>query len=477
MKKFIPTLLTSLLIMSCSQLQATPTSSNIIVGDNNMPKNIIMVVGDGMGPAFTTAYRYYNDNPNTPEIERTVFDRNFKGTSSTYPDPESGYITDSAASATALSTGIKTYNNSIGLDINRLPVETVLEYAKKQGKKTGVVVTVQINHATPASYLAHNEHRYNYNAIADSYIDDGIKADLYLGGGWKYFIRKDRNLVEEFIESGFHYIDKYSEIDSIPTDKPVLGLFDKTNLPWALDDTNKHRLSMMTKAATKQLENKNGYFMLVEGSQVDYGGHARDIAAAMAEMDDLAKTIEYLESYVAKNPDTLVVITADHSTGGLTIGKKTERTDPNINSKYLWRPEFIRAMTMSPQTMASKFVENDLSIENINEFMTFDITDADLTNLKEAKVIDQNIINQFNQLSAAEKKGKRAPRAYQSVLNVITKIIDMKTNTGWGSISPSGTHTAVDVPVFAFGKGSENFNGFQDNTDIAKKIFTLLGKK
>ena len=477
MKKFIPTLLTSLLIMSCSQLQATPTSSNIIASDNNMPKNIIMVVGDGMGPAFTTAYRYYNDNPNTPEIEKTVFDRNYKGSSSTYPDPESGYITDSAASATALSTGIKTYNNSIGLDINRLPVETVLEYAKKQGKKTGVVVTVQINHATPASYLAHNEHRYNYNAIADSYIDDGIKADLYLGGGWKYFIRKDRNLVEEFIESGFHYIDKYSEIDSIPNDKPVLGLFDKTNLPWALDDTNKHRLSMMTKAATKQLENKNGYFMLVEGSQVDYGGHARDIAAAMAEMDDLAKTIEYLESYVVKNPDTLVVITADHSTGGLTIGKKTERTDPNINSKYLWRPEFIRAMTMSPQTMASKFVENDLSIENINEFMTFDITDADLTNLKEAKVIDQNIINQFNQLSATEKKGKRAPRAYQSVLNVITKIIDMKTNTGWGSISPSGTHTAVDVPVFAFGKGSENFNGFQDNTDIAKKIFTLLGKK
>ena len=477
MKKFIPTLLTSLLIMSCSQLQATPTSSNIIASDNNMPKNIIMVVGDGMGPAFTTAYRYYNDNPNTPEIEKTVFDRNYKGSSSTYPDPESGYITDSAASATALSTGIKTYNNSIGLDINRLPVETVLEYAKKQGKKTGVVVTVQINHATPASYLAHNEHRYNYNAIADSYIDDGIKADLYLGGGWKYFIRKDRNLVEEFIESGFHYIDKYSEIDSIPNDKPVLGLFDKTNLPWALDDTNKHRLSMMTKAATKQLENKNGYFMLVEGSQVDYGGHARDIAAAMAEMDDLAKTIEYLESYVVKNPDTLVVITADHSTGGLTIGKKTERTDPNITSKYLWRPEFIRAMTMSPQTMASKFVENDLSIENINEFMTFDITDADLTNLKEAKVIDQNIINQFNQLSATEKKGKRAPRAYQSVLNVITKIIDMKTNTGWGSISPSGTHTAVDVPVFAFGKGSENFNGFQDNTDIAKKIFTLLGKK
>lgn len=476
MKKFIPTLLTSLLIMSCTQLQATQKSPENTMTDN-MPKNIIMVVGDGMGPAFTSAYRYYNDDPNTPEIEQTVFDRNFTGTSSTYPDPESGYVTDSAASATALSTGIKTYNNAIGLDINREPIETVLEYAKKQGKKTGVVVTVQINHATPASYLAHNVHRYNYNAIADSYIDDGIKADLYLGGGLQYFIREDRNLVEEFIASGFHYIDKYSEIASIPKDKPVLGLFDKTNLPWALDDTNKHRLSMMTKAATKQLENKNGYFMLVEGSQIDYGGHARDIAAAMAEMDDLAKTLEYLESYVAQNPDTLVVITADHSTGGLTIGKKTERTDPNINSKYLWRPEFIRAMTMSPQAMAIKFTDNELSLENMNKLMTFDITEADIINMKQAKLIDQDIIKQFNLLSSADKKGKRTPRPYQSVLNVITKIIDVKTNTGWGSISPSGTHTGIDVPVFAFGKGSENFNGFQDNTDIAKKIFTLLGKK
>ncbi|ARD46169.1 alkaline phosphatase [Colwellia sp. PAMC 21821] len=476
MKKFIPTLLTSLLVMSCSQLQAT---SHVPVNTvaSNTPKNIIMVVGDGMGPAYTTAYRYYNDNPATPEIEPTVFDRNFTGTSSTYPAPESGYVTDSAASATALSTGVKTYNNAIGLDINRQPIETVLEYAKQSGKKTGVVVTVQINHATPASYLAHNVHRYNYNAIADSYIDDGIKADLYFGGGWEYFIRKDRNLVNEFIESGFHYIDKYSEINSIPKNTPVLGLFDHTNLPWALDDTNKHRLSLMTKAATKQLENKDGFFMLVEGSQIDYGGHARDIAAAMAEMDDLAKTIEYLETYVAENPDTLVVITADHSTGGLTIGKKTERSDPNINSKYLWKPEFLRSMTMSPKTIALKFTDEDLTLAQVNGLLSFDISSQDLNNLQQAKLSDKDIVKQFSLLSAADKKGKRTPKNYQSVLNVITKIIDMKTNTGWGSISPSGTHTGIDVPVFAFGKGSEMFNGFQDNTDIAKKIFTLLGKK
>ncbi len=479
MKKLVPTLLASLLIISCSHLPAGKNidKSLLATDTNKLPKNIIMVIGDGMGPAYTSAYRYFNDDPKTLKIEETVFDRNFVGTSSTYPAAESGYITDSAASATALSTGVKTYNGSIGLDTNRQPIETVLEYAKKHGKKTGVVATLQINHATPASYLAHNVHRYNYNAIADSYIDDGIKADLYFGGGWKYFIREDRNLVNEFIASGFHYIDKYNGLSSIPANKPVLGLFAETGLPWALDDSNKYRLTMMTKAATKQLENDNGYFMLIEGSQIDYGGHARDIAAAITEMDDMAKTLEFLETYVRENPDTLVVITADHSTGGLTIGKKTGRSDDNINSKYLWNPEILRSMTMSPQAIAKQLTQHTLSIAQISKMLSFKITEIDLNNLAQAKLEDRNIIKRFNALSAAAKKGKRQPKAYQSTLNVITKLIDVKTNTGWGSISDSGTHTGIDVPVFAFGKGSEMFNGFQDNTDIAKKIFTLLGKK
>ncbi|MBA6289926.1 alkaline phosphatase [Colwellia sp. MB3u-4] len=476
MKKFIPTLLTSLMILSCGQLQASDDAKTSTIADSS-PKNIIMIIGDGMGPAYTSAYRYFHDDPNTAEIEQTVFDRHFVGSSSTYPAAESGYITDSAASATALSTGIKSYNGAIGVNVNKQPVETVLEYAKQSGKKTGVVLTLQINHATPAAYLAHNVHRYNYNAIADSYIDDGIKADLYFGGGWKYFIREDRNIVDEFIESGFHYIDKYSEISTIPANKPVLGLFAKTGLPWALDDTNKYRLSMMTQAATKQLENDNGFFMLIEGSRIDYGGHARDIAAAMHEMDDLAKTLEYLETYVKEHPDTLVVITADHSTGGLSIGKKTERSNANINSKYLWKPEFLRSMTVSPETIAKRFMDKELSLTQLGELLSFKITAADMENLQQAKLADHQIVKQFKLLAADVKKAKRKPRPYQSVLNVITKIIDIKTNTGWGSISASGTHTGIDVPVFAFGKGSEMFSGFQDNTDIAKKIFTLLGKK
>jgi len=473
MKNVSSVVLLALATFSCQQVKV----------DNNHQqptkqiKNIIMVVADGMGPAYTSAYRYYNDDPNTPTIEQTVFDRHLVGSASTYPAPISGYITDSAAAATALATGVKTYNDAIGVDVNKKPVETVLEWAKLQGKKTGIVVTSQIIHATPASYLAHNESRRNYNAIADSYIDNGVKADVYLGGGWKYFIRKDRNLVDEFKANGFHYVDDYNSLNTIPENTPVFGLFGKKGLPWALDDKDSNRLSTMTKAALPLLENDNGYFMLIEASQIDWGGHGRDIAAAMAEVDDLAKTLEYLESYVVKNPNTLVVVTADHSTGGLSIGRKTAKLDKSIRSSYLWQPQILRTMKNSPESIAKKLTNELLTIEQASELLNFKLTEPELTLLKAAKLKGKEIIKQFNLLSKAEKKGKWAPAKHDALLTAIKKIIDVRTNTGWGSISDSGTHTGIDVPVFAFGKQKQLFAGSIDNTDIAKNIFKLLGKK
>lgn len=480
MKKLISAAFVTLALGACTTTEhASDISSDNSVVPNSLssPKNIIMIVGDGMGPAYTTAYRYYNDDPTTVEIEQSVFDKHYVGTSSTYPAKVSGYITDSAAAATALATGVKTYNDAISVDTNKKPLLTVLEWAKQQGKKTGIVVTSQINHATPASYLSHNENRNNYNAIADSYIDNGIKADLYFGGGWKYFIREDRHLVNEFKAAGFQYIDDYQELSTLERNKPVLGLFGDSGLPWSLDDKEKHRLSLMTETATKQLKNPNGYFMLVEGSQIDWGGHGRDIGAAMAEMDDLAKTIAFLEEYVAKNPDTLVVLTADHSTGGLSIGRKTAKSNKDIHSKYLWQPEILRTLTLSPEKFAKTFANNNLTLAQVNKMLNFEISAEDMTLLLQSKQEGIKILEQYQQLSAAQKYTKWAPKAEGQILIAIKKIIDIQTNTGWGSISASGTHTAIDVPVYAFGKGSEQFNGQIDNTDIAKKIFTLLGKK
>ncbi|MBA6338584.1 MULTISPECIES: alkaline phosphatase [unclassified Colwellia] len=444
---------------STAMLLNTETAKNI-----PSPKNIIMVIADGMGPAYTTSYRYFNDDPTTDIVEETVFDRLLVGSASTYPASVSGVVTDSAAGATALATGYKTYNGAIALDVNKNSVETVLEFARKQGKKTGVVVTSQINHATPAGYLTHNESRNNYNAIADSYIDNGIKADVYFGGGWKYFIREDRNLIEEFKASGFQYIDNYNALNTLKADMPVIGLFDDTGLPSALDDSDPYRLSAMTKVAIKQLENSKGYFMLVEASQVDWAGHSNDIATAMAEMSDLAKTMEYLEEYVKQNPDTLVILTADHSTGGLTVGAR---------GKYEWHPEVLRTMKSSPSTIAKQLANSQITQQELSKLLNFDVTNNEVEQIEAAKIFAVEEIATYKSLDEQEKLKTKEPTMNNIISSAIKNIIDIRTNTGW----TSGGHTAIDVPLHTLGKSSEVLKGKVDNTDVAKQIFLLLGKK
>ena len=154
----------SLLALLCA-------STSVYASD--APKNVIYMIGDGMGPAYTTAYRYFKDDPTTKQIETTVFDTILTGMARTYPDDHT-YVTDSAAGATALSSGHKSYNGAIAVDTDKKPVKTMLEIAKERGMTTALVATSQINHATPASFATHNESRRNYDAIANEYIDNKI---------------------------------------------------------------------------------------------------------------------------------------------------------------------------------------------------------------------------------------------------------------------------------------------------------------
>ncbi len=411
------------------------------------PKNIIMIVADGMGPAYTTAYRYYADDPSTAEIDTTIFDQWHVGNSSTYPASVSGVVTDSAASATALASGIKSYNGAIGMDVNKQPVTSVLHRAKAKGMKTGLAVTSQIVHATPAAYVAHNESRQNYNQIADSYFDDRIngehKVDVMLGGGTNYFIRDDRDVRQLFVEQGYQYIDNYGQLSSLSNNTGALGLFAPVGLPWALDDSDPSRLRTMAKTAARLLENNQGYFLLLEASQVDWAGHGRDINSAMAEMQDLHAMLEWLAEYQAQHPDTLVVLTADHSTGGLTLA---------ANGEYRWEPESLHGITSSVTAMIKHLVNSEKEpaarLAYIEQQLGFALTEDEQ---KSVLAMDMSTKS-------------------RSLESVIKQIIDRKTNTGWTTWG----HTAVDVQVFAVGPGAERFAGHQDNTDIAKRLFELL---
>lgn len=418
----------------CTQVYANP-----------MPKNIIMVVGDGMGPEYTTAYRMLMDDKSTPEVELTIFDKLLVGMASTHPVHTEGYVTDSAAGATALATGVKTYNGAIGVDADKKPVLSVLEYAKQHGLKTGIAVTSQINHATPAGYSAHNVSRQNYDEIADSYFDDKIngqfKLDVMLGGGWKYFLRPDRNLVKAFQDAGFQYVDDLKQLNQLEPNVALLGLFADSGLPWALDMQDKQRLPLLVKTAVKQLENEKGFFLLAEASQIDWGGHANDIVAAMGEMHDMALTLEWLSQYVDTHPNTLLVVTADHSTGGMTIG---------ANGEYNWAPNWLQNVKGSPVSIAKLLVNSNDRIATANEQLGFELNEE-----------EQALITSIE--SSNDKL----------YYKVIKAILDRRSFTGW----TTGGHTGVDVQIFAKGPGSELFKGHLDNTDIAKNIFILQGRK
>jgi len=437
-------LLTSITIGLLSSFTSFADTKTFNPSAKKTPKNIIMVVGDGMGPAYTTAYRYLKDDITTPLVELTVFDQLLVGMASTYPVLSQGYVTDSAAAATALATGHKTYNGAISVDTDKKDLLTLMEQAKKIGKKTGLAVTSQINHATPAAYFSHNESRRNYNAIADSYFDNKIngqfKADVMLGGGTKYFIRPDRNLVEEFKAAGYQYADSFDELTQLNKKQPVLGLFASTGLPWALDSKNSDRLLTLSKTAIKHLENDAGYVLLIEASQIDWAGHSNDITSAMGEMEDLATTLTWLKQYVAERDDTLLVVTADHSTGGLTVA---------ANGVYMWQPEVLNNISASPKKIASKLAKSStMSKDEINQIVGFKLSD-----------VEHDIFATINDKMSYEKQLKI--------------MIDRRTNTGW----TTGGHTGIDVQVFATGAGSQAFSGHQTNTDIATKIFSVLSKQ
>ena len=405
------------------------------------PKNVIYMIGDGMGPAFTTAYRYYKDDPTTKEIETTVFDTMLKGMAHTYPDDHT-YVTDSAAGATALSSGHKSYNGAIAVDTTKKPVKTMLEIAKEQGMTTALVATSQINHATPASFAAHNESRRNYDDIANDYIDNKIAGklpvDLMLGGGTQYFIRDDRNLVDEFKKAGYQYGDDIKNLGQI-TQIPAIGLYAPKGLPFALDE-NPTRLKQLTSKAFDLLDGQNdkGFFVMIEGSQIDWCGHANDIACAMAEMDDFAKSIETAKAYVDNNPDTILVITADHSTGGLTIG---------AHGQYKWGTDIIKGVKATAGTLTKLLMGSD-NLKTVWQANTrIEFTTENEIKLKQAKAMGEKTLN----------------LAVKSIINDLSF-------TGW----TTGGHTASDVQVFAYGKNSDDFIGSQNNTDIAKKLISYI---
>ncbi|ALS77261.1 alkaline phosphatase [Planococcus kocurii] len=428
--------------------KANSSSSNQSKEDKkDNVQNIIFLIGDGVGTSYTSVYRYLQDDVSTKKVEEISFDSYLVGQQSTYPDDPTENVTDSASAATAMAAGIKTYNNAIAVDNDESNVTTVLEAAKKKGKATGLVATSEITHATPASFGAHDLARKNMTAIADDYYDELIdgehKVDILLGGGTELFDRTDRNLTKEFQKDGYSYVTDRDELLSDDGEQ-VLGLFAPAGLPKMVDrDENIPSLEEMTTSAIDRLsEDKDGFFLMVEGSQVDWSGHDNDIVAAMSEMEDYDKAFQAAIEFAKKDGNTLVVATADHSTGGFSIG---------ADGVYNWLMEPIKAAKRTPDFMAQQIVDGASVEETLHEYIDLDLTAEEVDMVKK--------VEKSNDVTVIDDS--------------IEKIFDKRSHTGW---TTSG-HTGEDVPVYAYGPASRKFAGQLDNTDHAKIIFDLLKAK
>lgn len=273
------------------------------------PKNVIFMIGDGMGIA--QVYSGMVANNNHLAIEQCTY----SGFSKTYSF--SDFTTDSGAGGTALACGVKTRNGMIGMSPDSVAVLSILEQAEQNNLSTGIVVACAVTHATPASYIAHQVNRNMYEEIAADYLKTDI--DVFIGGGKKYFEdRTDgKNLSIELKEKNYNVVYTLADVKATKTGKLAGLLYDDQN-PGMPERGN--MLPEATEAAINILKNnKKGFFLMVEGSQIDWASHANNVKQTALEMQDFDNTIAKVLEFAKKDKNTLVIITADHETGGMTL--------------------------------------------------------------------------------------------------------------------------------------------------------------
>ena len=300
---------TALLLSGCS----TPAEFGSAI--STKPKNIILLIGDGMGLTQVSTAYYYQEGPSN-------FSR-FKHIGLHQNQPTSHKVTDSAAGATAFSAGVKTYNGAIGVDQDTTAVPTVLEMLAGRGFSTGLVATSSIVHATPASFYAHTASRNSYEEIAKQLTQAPV--NFFAGGGTKFFSgRSDGlNFLDTLRHKGFTVETQKLNAAKPAGQKKYGYLLAEDGMP-RMQDGRGDFLPKATKLALDHLsQDQDGFLLIVEGSQIDWGGHANDADYVISETLDFDQTIGVALDFAEKDKNTLVVVTADHETGGLSLSAST----------------------------------------------------------------------------------------------------------------------------------------------------------
>ena len=297
---FLYTLVAVFFIASC-----TPH-----VEEEQRPKNIILMIGDGMSFAHIQAAMLASDNSANMEEFKHI---GFIKTSSA-----DAFVTDSGAAGTALATGVKTNSGVIGLDPDGNPVRSILQIADENGLSTALVASSAITHATPAPFIASQPHRGMGEAIALDFLSTDI--DVFIGGGRNHFDNREdgRNLLEELEAKGYQIFYDMEEAKQITSGK--LGVLVSPGSPPRYTEGRGDLLPDGTETAINIIsQNPSGFFMMVEGSQIDWGAHANDIDYVVSEVLDFDRAVGRALEFAKQDGETLVIVTSDHDTGGMAI--------------------------------------------------------------------------------------------------------------------------------------------------------------
>lgn len=279
------------------------------------PKNIILLIGDGMGLSQITAALYANENK--------LFLEGFPVTGLMKTHSSSHRITDSAAGATAFSCGVKTYNGAIGMTNDRKPCKTILEKAKERGLATGLVTTSSITHATPAAFIAHVADRSSMEDIAGFFLK--TELDFMVGGGLRFFNQRktDKRDLFAMLRAKDYQLSTYKDhslAETTPSGTTPFGWFSAEEEPGSATigrDYLPLAASMAVDFLSKRTE--KGFFLMIEGAQIDWAGHANDSQRLIDEMLDFDRAIGEILRFAEADGNTLVILTADHETGGLAL--------------------------------------------------------------------------------------------------------------------------------------------------------------
>ena len=462
--------------------------------DAATPKYVFMFIGDGMGNPQVTATQYYlgaTQNPDaaipTPEqLSFTEFEA--LGLVTTYD--ASSFCPDSASTATSMASGQKTLSGVINYDVDlKDSFKLITEYAKEAGKKVGVITSVSLDHATPAAYYAKVPSRSQYYDIAVQGLT-GTTLDYLAGGS---FLKMDgddgeqENLLDIAAANGWTLANTNDDIRALDAESGrVLAIepnvADSQSIHYEIDRVRREAegedilaLSDYVEAGIRVLDNENGFFMMCEGGKIDWSGHANDAATSIHETIAFSDAVQVAVDFAEEHPDeTLIIVTADHETGGMTIGFATTAYDTHfdyLTSQKISFTEFdgvIATLRENGATFEDALAEIEACYGlTTEEGQDLTLTDADVEALKAA--FELSMLPEEERVIGEEEALLYG--GYEPLSMAVSHIINNKAGLSYTSYA----HTGLQIPVYAQGVGAEIFSGLYDNTDIFNKTMKVMG--